>query len=179
MRLFLLTFLGVCAAGTACADQTDSRLDALFQELRTGDALSAEETTGRILEIWADSQSDTADLLYARATASAEGGEFDLALTLLDHVTGLAPNFAQGYALRGMIRLQEQDQAGAVSDFSKALELEPRQFEVRIALAEILMESNEKRAAYDMFEKALEWNPHDEHARDRARALRREFGQEI
>jgi hypothetical protein len=31
-----------------------------------------------------------------------------------------------------------------------------------------------------MFQKALEWNPHDDHARRRARTLRRELdGQEI
>lgn len=180
MRLFLLTVFSSLAAAAAAADQTDPRLDALFAELRTGDAYSAEETTGRILEIWADSQSDSVDLLYQRAEASADAGDADLALALLDHVTGLAPNFAQGFAARGMIRLAEEDQAGAIADFSKALELEPRQFEVRIVLAEILLGNNEKRDAYEMFQKALEWNPHDDHARRRARTLRRELdGQEI
>lgn len=180
MRLFLLALFGACLPNSSIADQTDPRLDSLFAELRSGDAFSAEETTGRILDIWADSQSDTVDLLYARALDSAEEGDADLALTLLDHVVGLAPHFAQAYATRGMMRLDEHDQAGAIADFSKALELEPRQFEVRIALAEVLLVNKEKRAAYEMFQKALEWNPHDDHARRRARALRRELdGQEI
>lgn len=181
MRLFLLALLGVLgAAPAAIADQTDSRLDSLFEELRSGDAYSSEETTNRILEIWADSQSDTVDLLYVRALQSADGGDLDLAAALLDHVIGLAPNFAQGYALRGAIRLSQDDRSGAIADFSKVIELEPRQFEVRIALAEILLGNKEKRDAYEMFQKALEWNPHDEHARDRARVLRRELdGQEI
>lgn len=181
MRLFLLALFGIIGlAPAALADQTDPRLDSLFEELRGGDAFSSEETTSRILEIWADSQSDTVDVLYTRAIDSADGGELDLAVALLDHVIGLAPNFAQGYALRGAIRLSQDDRAGAIADFSKVLELEPRQFEVRIALAEILLGNQEKRDAYEMFQKALEWNPHDEHARDRARALRRELdGQEI
>lgn len=181
MRLFLLTVFGLFAlAAPAFADQTDARLDALFQELRSGDALSAEETTDRILEIWADAQSDTVDLLYARALESADAGDLELASALLDHVTGLAPSFAQGFALRGVVALSLADQAGAIADFSRALELEPRQFEVRIALAEILLGNNEKRDAYEMFQKALEWNPHDEHARRRARALRNDLaGQEI
>jgi tetratricopeptide (TPR) repeat protein len=181
MRLFLLAlFAGAAVTSAASADQTDRRLDGLFEELRTGDAFSAEETTGRILEIWADSQSDTADLLYARAVECADGGDFDLALELLDHVVGLSPSFAQAFATRGMLRLGREDQPGAIADFSRVLELEPRQFEVRIALAEILFANNEKRDAYEMFQKALEWNPHDDHARRRARALRRELdGQEI
>lgn len=173
--------LGLAAlSGAAAADQTDPRLDLLFEELRTGDAVRAEENIARILSIWSDAESDTVDLLYARAEASAEEGAHDLALTLLGHVIGLAPNFAQGYALRGVVRLETDDRAGAIEDFSKVLELEPRQFDVRMMLAEILFASGAKRDAYDMYQKVLEWNPHDDAARRRARALRRELeGQEI
>jgi predicted Zn-dependent protease len=179
MRLFLLAVLALCPLRVA-ADQTDPRLDGLFAELRNGSTLNAEETAGRILDIWADAQSDTVDLLYARAVESADAGEFDLALALLDHVVGLSPSFAQGYALRGALRLTQDDRPGAIADFGKTLELEPRQFEVRIALAEILLGNGEKRDAYDMYQSALEWNPHDEHARERARVLRQQLaGQEI
>ena len=164
----------------AAADQTDPRLDSLFEELRVGDAVRAEENVARIIDIWADAQSDTVDLLYERAELSAANGAFDLSLALLDHIVGLAPNFAQGYALRGAVRLSAEDRAGAIEDFSKVLELEPRQFEVRATLAELLLAGGEKRDAYEMFQKALEWNPHDAVARDRARMLRREIdGQEI
>ncbi len=170
---------GVMAA-PAWADQTDPRLDQLFEELRVGDALSANDTASRIVEIWSDSQSDTVDILLTRASESYDAGAFDLSMTLLDHVVGLAPNFAQGYALRGSHRLSLGDQAGAIADFSKVLELEPRQFVIRITLAELLISNDEKRDAYEMFQKALEWNPHDDHARRRARKLREELdGQEI
>ncbi len=178
--VFCAFFLGLAASLPAAADQTDPRLDALFEELRVGDAIRAEENVGRILEIWADSQSDTVDVLYARAEESLDHGAEDLALTLLDHVVGLAPNFAQGYALRGSIRLNQNDRAGAIEDFSKVLELEPRHFAVRTTLAQILLAGGDKLEAYEMFQKVLEWNPHDETARQRARALRRELdGQEI
>lgn len=181
MRLIMLAVsLALGFVGGALADQTDRRLDDLFLELRSGNALSAEETTGRILAIWSDSQSDSVDILYGRASESMAAGETGLAVALLDHVIGLAPHFAQGFALRGVIRLSQDDHAGAIADFSKAIELEPRQFEVRIALAEILLGNGEKRAAFDMFQKALEWNPHDAHALRRAKALREDLaGQEI
>ena len=180
MRKLLAAILWLGFSSAASADQTDPRLDLLFEELRGGAAVKAEENIARIIEIWSDAQSDTVDLLYERAEQSAEVGENALALALLDHVVGLAPNFAQGYALRGAVKIHADDRAGAIEDFSKVLELEPRHFDVRIMLAQILLASGAKREAYDMFQKALEWNPHDEDVRRRARALRRELdGQEI
>lgn len=181
MRLFLFAFfVSFVLVDTAAADQTDPRLDGLFEELRTGEALNADETANRILGIWSVSQSDTVNLLFQRAKASADAGAYDLAAALLDHVTGLAPNFAEGYALRGVVRLAGNDAEGALSDFSRVLTLEPRHFDVRIALAGILESNGEKREAYNMFQRALEWNPHDDYARQRARSLRRDLdSQEI
>ncbi len=179
-RLILLILPSFAFFASAAADQTDKRLDLLFEELRIGDAVRAEENVRRIIDIWSDAPSDTVDLLFARAELSAEEGADDLALALLDHVVGLAPNFAQGYALRGRVRLSLNDQSGAIHDFSQVLELEPRHFQVRTILAGILFASGEKREAYEMYQKVLEWNPHDEDVRRRARSLRRELeGQEI
>ncbi len=179
-RLSLLILASLALAVPAAADQTDPRLDLLFEELRTGDAVRAEENVSRIIDIWSDSQSDTVDLLYTRAELSADEGADDLALTLLDHIVGLAPHFAQGYALRGRVRLGANDTVGAIEDFSRVLELEPRHFQIRTTLAGILYASGERRAAYEMYQKVLEWNPHDAEVRRRARALRRDLdGQEI
>lgn len=162
------------------ADQTDPRLDLLFEELRTGDAVRAEENVARIREIWATSGSDTVNLLYERAEHAFGLAEYDLALTLAGHVIGLSPNFSQGYALRGSIRLAADDRAGAIDDFSKTLELEPRHFEVRIILARILQANGALFDAYQMYQKVLEWNPHDDAARQQSRRLRRDIdGQEI
>jgi tetratricopeptide (TPR) repeat protein len=180
MRLLLFALSAALVANAARADQTDGRLDALFEALRTGDGAGAEATVERIGAIWADSQSDTVDLLYARAEVAAAAEKFDLAGALLDHALGLSPSFAQGYALRGAVRLSSDDPPGALADFTRAVELEPRQFEASIAIAEIMLAGGDKRGAYAMLQKALEWNPHEEHARARAKKLREELsGQEI
>jgi len=177
---FLALLTGLALAGPALADQTDPRLDALFEELRTGDGRDAEGAAGRIQEIWADSPSDTVDLLFERATSAIEAERFDLAAALLDHAIGLAPSFAQAYALRGAVRLRSDNAAGAIEDFTRAVDLETRHFDARIALAEVMLGSGDKRGAYDMLQHALEWNPHEQHARDRARELREKLnGQEI
>jgi len=182
MRIaFIIALLtAISATVPALADQTDSRLDALFEELRAGNGDNAGSIVERIEEIWRDSQSDTVDVLYVRAEAAADAGAYDLAAALLDHAIGLSPSFAQAYALRGAVRLRNEDQVGSISDFSRTIELEPRQFEAKIALAEIMLAGGDKRGAYDMFQLALEWNPHEEHARDRAKKLRKDLsGQEI
>jgi tetratricopeptide (TPR) repeat protein len=172
MRLFLLALFGVLTIGPAHADQTDPRLDRLFENLRTGEGEDAETLVAEIQAIWSESQSDTVDLLSARAADAAAAGEKDLAASLLDHAIGLSPSFMQAYALRGSLRVSEGDQPGALSDFYRAIELEPRQFDVRIALGELAAAAGDKRAAYDHFQKALEWNPHEPHARARAASLR-------
>ncbi len=182
MRLFLLAFsiFLTLSVGPVQADQTDARLDALFEQLRTGESDDAETLAAEIDALWTDSQSDTVDLLVARALDGLEARHFDLAEALLDHAIGLSPHYAQGYALRGAARSASDDQAGAIADFSRAIELEPRHFEARIALAEIMLAGGDIRAAYDMLQKALEWNPYEPHARERARALRQKLdGQEI
>lgn len=177
---FLSAILALCVPGPALADQADPRLEALFEELRAGGAEDADAIVEQIHAIWADSQSDTVDLLFERALSAVTAEEFDLAGALLDHAVGLAPSFAEAYALRGAVRLQADDQAGSIADFSRAIELEPRQFEARIALAEVLLAGGDKKGAYDMLQAALEWNPHEEHARERARRLRDQLdGQEI
>lgn len=183
MRAFFFSFavllMGALPVG-AMADQTDPRLDGLFEELRTGEAIDSELTAARITEIWAQPQSQTVKILYDRAKASADAREYDLAKTLLDHAIGLSPNFAQSFALRGIVRLALKEEDEALDDFSKVLALEPRHFEVYVAIAELLLARREKEEAYAQLQKALEWNPHHEFARDRARALLREISsQEI
>jgi len=176
----LVACLALMVAGIANADQTDPRLDALFAELRTGGAINAEANAQRIQEIWADSQSDTVDLIYLRALERYNSGDFESSLKLLNYVRALSPNFMQGYALSGFVNLAIDNQPAALSDFSRALELEPRQFEVRKALGSLLLAAGADRDAYEMLQKGLAWNPFDDDMRAMARKLRLQFeGQEI
>lgn len=174
-----LAIMGAVNIG-AQADQTDKRLDSLFKELRTGGTVNADANVDRILEIWADSQSDTVDVIYNRALGLYHEGDLKGASLLLTYTRALSPNFMQAYALSGFVKLQDNNQSGALDDFSRAITLEPRQFEVRKALAQLLLASDAKREAYDMIQKALEWNPYDEDLLRMSSKLITEFeGQDI
>jgi len=180
MKRFAVFAAIVLAAAPARADQTDPALDKLFLELRAGTPLEAEAVEAGIVEIWSDAASDTVDVLYARAEEAAAHDEGALALALLDHVTGLAPHFAQGFALRARVRQSLGDIDGALEDYDTALDLEPRHFLVRHQLGRMLEDSRDDRAAFDMYQSALEWNPHHAPSRRRADILRRRIeGQEI
>jgi tetratricopeptide (TPR) repeat protein len=85
------------------------------------------------------------------------------------------PNFAQGYALRGVVRRAVGDLSGAIEDFESALRLERRHFEARVALGEIYLDLRDKKRALAMFESALVWNPHDAVAGAHVRRLRFEL----
>lgn len=181
MRLILIAAVtALFALAQAAADQYDPQLDVLFKELRGGTMLEADSVAANIIEIWSDAPSDTTDVLFERAETAASRGQWSLAEVLLNHVTGLSPSFAQGFVLRATVRRRAGDVEGALKDFDTALSLEPRQFVARYQLAQMLNDSGEYKAAYDMVQSALEWNPHMEEARRLADELRKRFeGQEI
>ena len=181
MRLFALLFLLVgLISGPAFADQTDARLPALFEELRRSTALDAPAIELEISGIWAEPQSGTVAVLTRRALESLEAEDWALAEALMDHAIGVAPSFAEAYALRGFARLRNSDSSGAALDFERAVELEPRHFRARAALSALLLASGELERAFEMAQAALSWNPHDETALQLSRKLHRRIeGQEI
>ena len=182
MRLFFAifaSFIAFCGA-QALADQTDPGLEALFTELRDGTVINAEATTYRIVEIWATAPSPTVNILYERVNESLLAGENDLAEELSGHVISLAPNFAQGWVQHASVMGRLNKRREALEAYKKALDLEPRHFLATTALADMLNASDEYRAAYDLYQQALKWNPHFTPAREEAARLRDKLtGQEI
>ncbi len=181
MRLILAVLTALVAVQSpAVADQTDPRLEGLFEELRQGDANDAEAIADRIRMIWADSQSDTADVLIKRALISIDREDWTVATALLDHVIGLSPSFAEAYMMRGYIRGRTNNAAGAAEDYRAAIDREPRHFQARLSLAELYLARGDHETAHAMIQDALVWHPHNETALEMARELRSKLeGQEI
>jgi len=178
--LIMLCVVFAALTGPAAADQTDPRLDRLFEELRRAPALDAPAIEMEIARIWTDSDSDTIDILMERAAISAEAQDWALVESLMDHAVGLSPSFAEAYVFRGLARLKAGDAGAAGEDFYRAIDLEPRHYGARVALSDLLAGGGEIREAYRMAQEALSWNPHHEGALTRSRRLRRQMdGQEI
>src|ERR1700683_1567470 len=69
------------------------------------------------------------DLLMTRAKAALGGTANDVARKLLDSVTQVAPNYAEGWRARAALQAAGNDDAGAMVSLQKAVTLNTRQFE--------------------------------------------------
>jgi tetratricopeptide (TPR) repeat protein len=151
--------------------------------MRLQDAKDAETGTRiatAIERLWVYSGSDTADLLLGRAATAIEGRQADVAREVLDALIGLEPRYAEAWNRRAYLNYSEQNYAGALSDLSHVLALEPRHFKALEGLGSILKEIGQKRLALKAYRKVLELYPMADEARAAAEALAREVeGQKI
>lgn len=92
---------------------------------------SAFAKMGRYSEAVADFSASLAikknhEVLYHRAGAYLMSGDLLNALADVDEVLRLNPHLGDGYNLRGTLKLRKNDPEGALLDFNKTIELEPR-----------------------------------------------------
>jgi tetratricopeptide (TPR) repeat protein len=142
----------------ARADQNDPRLDRLFTQLvavRTLPEAAAIES--KIMEIWAQSGSDTVDVLVARAGLAVTAQDFATAKKLLDSVAEMKPAYAQGWFRRAELLFAMDSQQEAAADLEKALALEPRHFHALIG--QIAEAAGDKGAALAAYRRAVTLNP--------------------
>ena len=148
-------------AGSSAAGQ--SRLDRLFDRLAGAEtAGEARRLEASIEAIWSRSGSATADLLVDRASQAVQQKDADAALTLLNMVVELAPDFADGYNKRATVFFLSGDYARAMLDIRRALSREPRHYGAWAGLGRILEETGDERAALDAYRRALALDPHIE-----------------
>lgn len=138
-------------------------LDELFQRLAS--AADGEEASGvaaRIQQLWLQSGSDTADLLMSRTAAAIGKGNVDLALSLLDKIVVLEPDWAEGWNRRATLRFQQGDDDGSVADIGHVLKIEPRHFGALSGMAVIFQRHGFKKDALMLLRKAAEIYPRND-----------------
>jgi tetratricopeptide (TPR) repeat protein len=135
-------------------------LDALFAQLHAApspeDAKPIEE---QILALFRQSGSPSVDLLMARAAAAEAAGDKDTARQLVDAVTNIASNYAEGWHQRGLLQSATGDDEGAMVSLQKAIALNPRQFEAMAQLGEMLEAYGDKAGALKMYRRARALDP--------------------
>src|SRR5438552_11793023 len=136
-------------------------LEALFGQL--GKAASPEEARPieeRILALFLESGSASVDLMMTRAAAALADGDANTARKLLDVVTQIAPNYAEGWHQRGRLQAVAGDDEAAIISLQKAVTLNPRQFAAMAELGAILSEYVDKRDALTLLRKAMAIDRH-------------------
>ncbi len=168
--LFLSGLLGIAPA---LADQSDGRLDSLFERLQeTQDPTDAATLQQRIWQIWIEAEDAASSQLMRRGMTAMADGDHETALDAFDDLVERAPDFAEAWNKRATVyylmgRLDE-----SVNDIQQTLELEPRHFGALSGLALIYDAVENPGAAIRSLEAALEINPHLDGSRERIDQLR-------
>jgi tetratricopeptide (TPR) repeat protein len=161
MRTFL-SWLILCAALVlpAHADQTDKRLDRLFNQLaavRTAGEAAAIEA--QINDLWLKSGSDTVDVLMGRAEAAMAAQDVATAKKLLDSVAEMKPDYAEVWYRRAELLLSMDSQQEAEADLAQAIDLEPRHFKALAIAGRLAEAAGNKNAALAAYRRAATLNP--------------------
>ncbi|MFD1332733.1 tetratricopeptide repeat protein [Methylopila musalis] len=123
------------------------------------DPAVARRIAGAVQALWARSGSDTADLLVSRAGEAQRKARLPMAITLMDQVIALKPDYADGWSRRAALRYQSRDYDRAMLDLHETLSREPRQFMAWLTLGRILKDNGLNKPALGAFRKALALYP--------------------
>jgi tetratricopeptide (TPR) repeat protein len=174
MRSFLILVFFLAIPLTAHAAAPPSSLDTLFSSLakaQSEDAAKPIET--QILALFDQSGSPSVDLLMTRAGAALQAGDTDTAKKLIDAITDIAPDYAEGWHRRAALQAAAGDDEGAIISLQKAVTLNPREFAALSELGGMLEEYGDKKAALATYRRVLAIDPHmegvDKHVDELAR----------
>jgi tetratricopeptide (TPR) repeat protein len=136
-------------------------LDALFGKLGKAPSTdAAKPLEEEILGAFLQSGSASVDLLMTRSAALLEAKNTGTALTMLDAVTHIAPEYAEGWHQLGKLQADAGRDEAAMVSLQKAVTLNPREFQAQVELGDLLAAYGAKPAALASYKKALALDPH-------------------
>jgi tetratricopeptide (TPR) repeat protein len=136
------------------------KLDDLYARLAA--STDAAETNGLVAAIdrlELASGSDADDLLMARAVAALGTHNLEIALTLLDKIVILQPDWAEAWNKRATVRYLMGDDQQSMADIARVLVLEPRHFGALSGMGMILERRGFRDGALRAYRRALEVAP--------------------
>jgi tetratricopeptide (TPR) repeat protein len=172
LRLFvglLLCLLGCVAA----ADQSDPRLNVLFDKLKSAhEENEAVGTANEIWKIWFQYRDATVASQLQDAVKAKDAGNLDQALEIVNKVVERAPDFAEAWNQRAIIYYNVGYYDASLKDVEATLKLEPRHFGALSGRGMCYLGLRDPDAALDAFDEALYVHPWLTTARTYAATLR-------
>lgn len=141
------------------------KLDRLFDELADAKGETADDIADQIAGLWAQSGSDSMDLLLQRARKATKEENYAKARAHLSALTRLAPDFAEGWNASATLHFIEDEYWLAVEHIQRTLALEPRHFGALSGLAMILEHVDRDEAALSAWREVTRLFPGMERAR--------------
>jgi tetratricopeptide (TPR) repeat protein len=147
-------------------------LEFLFGALKAApDQETAKAVEQRIWALWMISRSDTANLLMTRAQKAVEEKDLDLAVTLLDAIVKIKPDYIEAWNRRATIYYMKKDYGRSIADIREVLKLEPRHFGALTGLGLILQDIGDDKQALEVYRRALAVYPRRERIPDIVKTL--------
>ena len=140
---------------------------------------STNETQAKAIEqtiwqLWLRVYSPSVEVLMKQALKAMKDKEYAPAMSLLDTVIELAPDYAEAWNRRATVHYHENDFERSLADIERVLELEPRHFGALSGRALVNKELGKKKEALSAFREALEIHPFLPGARSAVRSLKKE-----
>ena len=172
----ILATLMMAAPATGWADQSDERLEELFDRLRTtADPLEAQIIEVQIWRIWTDSGQVDLNALVEEGSQSMAQGLLKEAIAIFDRVVTTLPDFAEGWNKRATAHYLNGDYPASVIDIERTLALEPRHFGAISGMGLIFMARGDEANALRAFEEVLKVHPHARGAKARVEELHKKL----
>ena len=103
-----------------------------------------------------------------------EKEEFDVALTILDSVVEIAPDFPEAWNRRAAVYFRKKDYGKSLENLRHALAIDPLHYKAIQGLGLLMQEMGEKEAALRAYREALKVYPHMGDVRQSEEELSRE-----
>jgi len=190
-----LTFAALSAAGMARAaepgpaekdakPQTESAQPPSPAEMRaeiyarlaaSKDPDESEGLVGLLVTAYAQSGSDTGDLLLKRAHKAIDAKDYKAAEKILDATLVVLPDWAEAWNARATLRYLDGDFDGSMADIAETLKREPRHLGALLGMATILESRDKDDEALKVYERVLAIAPHWKSAEKAADKLKAEI----
>jgi len=98
------------------------------------------------------------DINYYLASAYYRSGRLDEAVSVYDAILNLKSNETNAYYLRGVVTLEQGNFDSALSDFKRAMDLKPNDFDLVLDIYQIMATQGYKEAGRDMLSSCIASN---------------------
>jgi Tfp pilus assembly protein PilF len=144
----------------------------LFAQLKQcSSAEDAHPIEEKLQAMFRASSSPSVDLLMTRALTAQGAGDNKTARQLVEAVTKIAPNYAEGWHVRASMELGAGDDTAALVSLQKTVLLNPRNFTALGELADMLQDYGDKAGALKLYRRALDLDPQLDGAAEKVREL--------
>ncbi len=154
----------------AAADQTDERLDDLFDNLSvSSDPASIRATENRIWEIWLQHSNPDVERLLVIGTQRMNSRQFPEALLIFNELVNSVPDFAEAWNKRATLYYMVGNFEASIEDIEATLKLEPRHFGALSGLGLVYLQQGELQKARQAFAELIEVHPNSPNAQENLR----------